>query len=91
MSWSQSSGLILYINGDNHGMDHTGLVRLRHNDLDTRLLVGRRNDYLAGYGHFILEQLAVLERFVEPWQARREFGLVGTDQNMNTLNLTKTY
>ncbi|XP_022103444.1 uncharacterized protein LOC110986109 [Acanthaster planci] len=76
ISWRQSSGLVLYIDGESHGRDHVGRIRIRHNDLDSLLLVGRRNDYLAGYANLTLEQLAIWEHYTEPWQARRKMGLI---------------
>ncbi|XP_038069862.1 uncharacterized protein LOC119739102 [Patiria miniata] len=80
ISWRQSLGLVLYIDGNTHGRDRTGHVRLRHHDLDSRLLVGRRNDYLAGFANVTLEWLAIWEHYIEPWEARREMGLVENDQ-----------
>eukprot|EP00057_Strongylocentrotus_purpuratus_P007353 XP_011661827.1 PREDICTED: uncharacterized protein LOC100890777 [Strongylocentrotus purpuratus] len=76
LAWNLTTGLYLYLDGNTRGIDNKGVYRVREADLDNKLIVGRRNDFLSDYAQVGFEELAIWERFVEPWETRRVFGLI---------------
>ncbi|XP_041457514.1 uncharacterized protein LOC121409671 [Lytechinus variegatus] len=75
LTWNLTTGLYLYLDGNTRGIDLKGVYRVREADLDNKLIVGRRNDFLSDFARLGFEELAIWERFVEPWEARHVFGL----------------
>ncbi|XP_072051963.1 uncharacterized protein [Amphiura filiformis] len=77
ISWHKDKGLNFYINGNLEGADWAGVRKIRSTDSDTRIIIGRRNDFMGGYSDVYFEELALRERFVEPWEAREVFKIYG--------------
>ena len=73
-------GLNVYINGNLEGADWTGVRKIRETDADTRVIIGRRNDFMGGYSNVYFKELAFREQFVEPWEAREFFRIYGRMQ-----------
>lgn len=77
ISWQKETGLNFYINGNLEGADWSGVRKIRETDADTRVIIGRRNDFLGDYSDVYFEELSVRYRFVEPWEAREVFEITG--------------
>ncbi len=77
ISWHKDQGLSLYINGDLDAADWVGIRKIRSTDSDTRIIIGRRNDFIGDYSNVYFEELAFRERYVEPWEVRDVFKIYG--------------
>ncbi|XP_033107824.1 uncharacterized protein LOC117109565 [Anneissia japonica] len=80
ISWKKDSGMVLYKNGAIVSYDAKGLRKIREADLDTKIILGRRNDFLDAYSAMEFEELIFWEKYVETWEAREVFGLPGRAQ-----------
>ncbi|XP_070574742.1 uncharacterized protein [Ptychodera flava] len=85
LTWSDRSGLHLYIDGIQHAADFTGYRKIRPEDFETRLILGRRNDFLDNDSNFTFEEFAVFERELKPYELRELFGLT---ENLNYKDAT---
>ncbi|XP_071941863.1 uncharacterized protein [Antedon mediterranea] len=80
ISWRKNTGMILYKDGYIVSYDDVGIRKIREADLDTKIILGRRNDFLDAYSSMEFEELVFWERFVETWDAREVFGLSEFEQ-----------
>lgn len=77
LRWNQRAGLEFYKDGRLVAMDPTGYRKFRIKDDETRLILGRRNDYLGNAANFSWEEAAIVEDFLEPFKMRESLIKLG--------------
>lgn len=77
LSWTRRSGLEFYMDGRLVAVDPTGYRKFRTKDDETRLILGRRNDYLSNAANFSWEETAIVEEYLEPFQMKESLIKLG--------------
>ncbi|XP_071479259.1 uncharacterized protein [Diadema antillarum] len=76
LTWKEDEGLTFFVDGLVVARDPVGYQRFRTSDYETRLILGRRNDFLGHASNSSFEELAVNEQKVEPYEYRENFALL---------------
>lgn len=77
LMWTQRSGLEFYMDGRLIAIDPTGYRKFRVKDDQTRLILGRRNDFLGNAANFSWEETAIKEEILEPFKLKESLSRIG--------------
>ena len=77
LTWSESDGLMFYIDGRIRAVDPVGYRKFRNENTENLLVIGRRNDYLGDAINMTFEECVIMERAMKPYEVRESLAKLG--------------
>ncbi|XP_038070163.1 uncharacterized protein LOC119739340 [Patiria miniata] len=76
ISWTKRDGLALFMDGRLVAIDPTGYRKYRNTDEQSKLILGRRNDFLDNAANFTFEEVAIVERPMDTFEYRTRLAMI---------------